>query len=165
MNLFLSSTIEGKCDKLVIKLILEKCFDKYTTKFFQYARESTETTRNVIKRNLQHNEKFIVLVDRDKSDKIMDVKQHNATKFSIDEKHVIVVDRCIESWIVAGSNIEYDKCNTENITKRIFYELLGGKAYHRVQIKEHLETYDIQQGIKNNKSLGYFYKNLENIVE
>ena len=165
-NLFVY--VEGDDDERFVIPILKECFKEYVTAIIQYANVPDNNIRSALRNHQQNHEYYIILADKN-SDSFEKKQQFISEKFGINKNHIIIVDICIESWYVAGSNIDYRKEsieNTKDITKKKFKILSGNTRRGRKEnMQEILKNFDIEKAKKQSKSFKYFYENLESIIK
>ena len=164
----LSIYVEGIDDKFFVSFVFKKCFKDYTPNIIKYANQPDEKIIKKLEQLRNDDEHYIMLADKN-SNSIKTKKQIISKEFNINESHVIIVNKCIESWYVSGSNIDFNKEsieNTEDITKKKFKDLSGGtRLDSKETMQEILKNFDIEKAKQHNKSFKYFYENLESILK
>jgi len=159
--------VEGKDDKLLLKLVLEKCHKQYHPSFYKFSGSDFDLVRAHIQKLRQDNDFHILVTDKDRFTSITLRKQDRSETFGIDENNVIVVDSTIESWYVSGSDpsiIDLSDRRSETINKSEFDKSIGGKVNHSNIMKEIIEDFDTNKAIQKNKSFKYFYQQLKTII-
>ncbi len=160
--------VEGNTDKLFVEFILRKCFSNFTPRILKYAESLNKDINSLIEKNKNNNEYHVMLVDKN-SDSIENKIQKRNKEFSISKDRIIIVNKCIESWYISGSKINYKNQfikNTKDINKEKFIELTGGtRRNSEKKSLEILKTFDVEKAKQHNESFKHFYENLISIAK
>jgi len=161
--------IEGDTDEQYFQNILKECLESKfgEIRYWKYADESNKKINNFIKtiESVRHYD-YLFIADKDEfpcftsciEKKIKSIK-------NLDKSKVIIVEKEIESWYLAGINEDYRRNhsvdlyrNTDSLTKEQFNRLIPLRLSRIEFMFDLIEKYDLDQAIKRNASLSYFYK-------
>ncbi|URZ15816.1 hypothetical protein [Clostridium felsineum] len=143
-----------------------KWYFKNKVKIIPYATEKKEKINNYIKsiKKIDYMD-YIFTCDIDSVNLSEKKKLILKTFSNCDEDKIIVSIAEIESWYLAGLNKENSKkmkikyfSNTDNITKEKFNNIIPKKYSSRLSFMiEILENFDLEEGVRKNKTLYYFH--------
>ena len=170
--------IEGNDDQRFIDNIIHPYISKIKPLMIltiQYAEDKNINVDKLIQRFDAKNQKYILLVDYDSSDKCITLKKEELIeKFNhLNGNVIFIVKDEIESWFLSGMNTDLEifnefniPDNTERITKEIFNEMMDNSHFDsRIDLmKEISKSYNFDLAIKRNNSFKYFIEKLEKIL-
>lgn len=112
-----------------------------------------------------------MFADMDNYDSINTRKKYCHELYGIDENNVIVVNKEIESWYVAGSNLLPPGVTPKDIGKEEFKKIIDGK-FDQMTKNQHyataklkiLENFDVEKAQNTSSSFKYFYDKIKSLL-
>lgn len=164
--------LEGEDDKRYFKAIIEPLLkNKYKIMYYLYSQQKKEKIISFLKSiEKVSNWEYIFIADIDLFEDIKLKKTQLTKSYEIlKEEKIVIVIKEIESWYLAGLDLEYKrknsisfKNNTNDIIKESFDNILKKSKLKRMPrsswMIEIIENYNLEIAIKNNDSLNYFIK-------
>jgi len=163
--------------KNIIKPILEKKLKINYIETYKYAQKTPDKVKTFFESIKGMSKKgtmdvdYIFVADIDNSPCVTEKKKELKERYrNIDEKKIIVVKKEIESWYIAGADLNGDWCkkyrirclknknNTDNLSKEDFNSLIPNISLRLNFISEILNHFSVQTAKQKNSSFEYFTK-------
>ncbi len=163
--------IEGDDDERFFRHIITPILqERYTyVQFYQYAQRSASVIGSFIRSIQAMKADYIIAGDIDEipciTQKKETLKNEKLKKADIQNNHIAIIIKEIESWYMAGLDekalhklgISYKKDDTNNLTKEVFDSFVHGKYKSRINLmQEILRLFQIDTAQKRNRSFEYF---------
>ena len=163
--------VEGRDDERFVGHIIKKYFEIEMLQFITYARESNSQLCSLMEKHIRDNDLHLMFADLDNCDSINTRKKYCHDSYGVDENNVIVVNKEIESWYVAGSNLLPPGVTPEDIGKEEFKKIIDGKFDQMIKNKHYttaklkiLKDFDIGKARNTSSSFKYFYDKIKSLL-
>ncbi|MCW5935490.1 MAG: hypothetical protein KIT45_14510 [Fimbriimonadia bacterium] len=172
--------VEGDEDERFLTHFLDRLAPKFHSiaveyKMIQYAKKKSDDCLNTIRSLRGMDNDYFILMDKDQYPCCTHCKEVIRAKIGneADDSRIIVVEKEIEAWYLAGfttspliKNLTVPS-DTNGVDKQRFEQLVKSKT--KLPLREAknamLKEYDIEQGRQRNRSLDYFLKKIEALIE
>jgi len=164
--------IEGSRDQTFLEKIIKPKLIKSgsTVDFYQHAQKTNKRIQNFIRSvNSMDFAAYYFLSDMDENPCYTKVKTNHRSRVSnLDKQKILVANKVIESWILAGQSQKSLNSIGIKLSKKlesygkIEFERLKPERFKSISafVQNLLEDYDLTTAVKNSKSLEYFCRKI-----
>jgi hypothetical protein len=160
--------LEGNDDERFFRTLLKPQLERryHRVKFWKYAREKRKHTLKFVRSLRRMEADFLFVRDIDTAPSVRAKKQEITASYenSIPDQAMVIVVMEIESWYMAGPDLEYlsqrgirlGDGGTDNLTKEAFNRLIPPRMSRIEFLNEILDHFTIDCGVTRNRSFRYF---------
>lgn len=164
--------VEGNDDERLVHCILQRCFKTAHPVVMQYAKGAhldPKFVNMVVQLIAGKGHAYLLLTDLDDYGSVERRAEQRAAEFGIDREHVVVADKTIESWYLAGATMEpitskLGSRSPEGMGKADFHKIIGRPFKHIRVMNSIIGGYDVKKARRSSKSFAYFYHRLESVL-